>query len=231
MFFLAGSIILTAYLTLAFKVLQRLGLDAFQAIVFNYFTCVITGSIVNGSFTIDADAVESGWFGWSCLLGCMFIVLFNLVAITTQRINVAVAAVAYKVSLVIPFIFSIFLYNENIAGKQWLGITAALVGVVFTFIPNDQTGKKNIANKSLLYLLPVILFIGSGLQDTIIQYVERTYLNDSNKNASLITSFSAAAIIGIVVLLVQVNLIAHNDAKEDNACCKFATSWCVAANR
>ncbi|MEO7531130.1 MAG: hypothetical protein ABIS69_06955 [Sediminibacterium sp.] len=50
MFYLAGSILLTSYLTLAFKVCEKYKVNIFQAIVFNYITCVITGSFVNGSF-------------------------------------------------------------------------------------------------------------------------------------------------------------------------------------
>ncbi|WP_207492860.1 EamA family transporter [Aridibaculum aurantiacum] len=204
MLFLAGSIILSAYLILAFKMLQRLGLDLFQAIVFNYITCVITGSFVHGAFPIDNVAYSSGWFWWACGMGTVFIILFNLIGITTQRINVAVASVANKLSLIIPVVFSIYLYNESLSNIQWLGIVLVLVAVIFTCWPNRQTERKNTAQHFLLYLLPLVVFAGSGLLDTMIKYVETTYLNEVNQDAFLVTAFASAASIGLATLLLQV---------------------------
>lgn len=204
MLFLAGSIILTAYLILAFKMVQRLGLDTFQCIVFNYITCVITGSVVQGSFALNSDAFSAGWFGWAMVMGVMFIVLFYILAITTSRINVAVASIAYKLSLVIPVVFGIYLYNEPFPVIRWLGTMAALVSIVLVSSPNEQTKKKNLAFNYLLYLLPVVLFTGSGLLDTLIKYVETTYINSVNQNVFLVCAFASAAASGILLLLGRI---------------------------
>src|SRR5689334_887772 len=107
---LIGSIVLTSWLTLSFKWVELLKLDRLQAIVFNYIFCVITGSIVNGHVPDYGSNVQTDWFKWACLMGGVFIFLFNIIAFTAQRIGVAVASVANKLSLVIPFIFSIYLY-------------------------------------------------------------------------------------------------------------------------
>src|SRR5690242_11381383 len=117
---LVGSIVLTSWLTLSFKWVEQIGLNRFQAIVFNYLFCVITGSVVNGHVPNYSPNVHTSWFGWACLMGAVFISLFNVIGVTAQRISVAVASVANKLSLVIPFIFSIYLYNEQ-AG--WLKIS------------------------------------------------------------------------------------------------------------
>src|ERR1700712_5621849 len=105
MFFLIGSIILTSYLTLSFKVTERLRINTFQAIVFNYITCVITGSLFNGHFPVTAEAVRQPWFLWATFMGAVFISTFNLVGFTAQQLGVSVASVSYKLSLVIPFVF------------------------------------------------------------------------------------------------------------------------------
>ncbi len=204
MLFLAGSIVFSSMLVLAFKILQRLGLDLFQSIVFNYITCVITGSIIHGSFPITGEAVSAGWFPWAAVMGTMFIVLFNIVGITTQRISVAAASVANKLAIIIPVVFSIYLYNEKLLAAQWLGIVLVLVAVLLTCWPNKQTEQRNTARHSLLLLLPVVLFIGSGLLDTLIKFVETTYINEVNQNAYLVTAFAAAATIGSIILAVQV---------------------------
>lgn len=204
MVYLIGSIILTSYLTLSFKACERYRVNVFQAIVFNYITCVITGSIVNGAFPIHAENIQTPWFKWACIMGLMFVSIFNVVAITAQRIGVAVASVANKLSLIIPVILSVYLYQETVAGWKAIGVALALVAVVLTC----YSSKKNIdgkpAKKSMLiYLLPFILFLSSGLLDALINHVQLTYVTDENNNDYLVSSFFSAATIGTFVLLIQ----------------------------
>src|SRR6478735_2577203 len=104
MLFLIGSILLASYLTLAFKSLEKFGINTFQAIVYNYITCVITGSIVNGASPFKSGLLEHNWFPWAMIMGVLFIGLFLLIAFTAQRSGVSVASVANKLSLAIPFI-------------------------------------------------------------------------------------------------------------------------------
>ena len=202
MFYLVGSIILTSYLTLSFKMLERLRISNLQAIVFNYITCVITGSIVIGEFPIGEKVFVQPWFPWACIMGFTFVTLFNLIAYTTQKMGVAVASVANKLSLVIPFIFSLYLYNETSTLLKIAGIILALLAVLLTCWPHKhhQTSTaKNISNV-MLVLLPTVLFFGSGLLDTMIKYIEQMYLDASNNNAYLITSFAMAATAGLIIL-------------------------------
>ncbi|MEO5681331.1 MAG: EamA family transporter [Chitinophagaceae bacterium] len=202
MFFLTGSILLTSYLTLAFTITKRLGINTFQAIVFNYLTCVITGSFFNGHFPLDAEAIRQPWFIWAVLMGAVFIATFNIVAFTAQQLGVSVASVSYKLSMVIPFVFSVWLYKEPLTILKLLGIVLALVAVYLTVRRhNKQPGKKN--NKWLL-ALPVLLFAGSGLLDTMIKYTEQRFLNGQNNNDFLITAFASAATVGLVILLMLV---------------------------
>lgn len=207
MFFLLGSIILSSYLTLAFKVCQRYGINIFQAIVFNYVTCVVTGSVFSGSFPFTAENLQSDWMGWAMVMGAMFIILFYIIGFTAQKMGVAVASVSNKLSLVIPFLFSLYLYGEKATWLKVAGIAIALVSVVLTCYPNSKTdgGNKQKEGKGI-FLIPVILFIGSGFLDTLIKYAESQFLNEGNKNAYLIMGFAAASCIGLVMLLVQLML-------------------------
>jgi drug/metabolite transporter (DMT)-like permease len=194
-----GSIVLTSYLTLSFKMVERFGIPVFQAIVFNYITCVITGCLVNGS--VPVSSVNEPWFLWGGLAGCIFISLFNIIAITTQKIGVAVASVANKLSLVIPFVFSIYLYNEDITWIKIVGIVLALTAVLFTCWPSahhETAAHKHV--KSIAYLLPAVIFIASGFLDTLLKYVEQSFLNQGNTNAFFIVAFATAACLGVVSL-------------------------------
>jgi len=201
MIYLLGSIVLTSWLTLSFKVAERFQLNPLQVISFNYIVSVITGSIVNGQVNGYGKDISLDWFPWACLMGTVFIVLFNIIAFTAQKIGVAVTSVANKLSLVIPFIFSIYLYNEKATWLKILGVIVALIAVVLTCLPARKQEHKQ--RNHWLYIVPVLLFFGSGLLDTMIKYVEHHFLTAENVNEYLITAFTMAALLGIVSLGFQ----------------------------
>jgi drug/metabolite transporter (DMT)-like permease len=204
MLYLIGSILLTSYLTLAFKVCERYQVNIFQAIVFNYITCVITGSVVNGSFPVNAGVMATPWFKWACVMGVLFVSIFNIIGLTTQKIGVAVASVANKLSLIIPVVLSVYLYHETVAGWKLVGVILALVAVVLTcYQDRNQEAKKGNSLRKWEYFLPFILFIGSGLLDALINHVQKQYVTEENKNAYLISGFLSAAVIGFTLLLIQ----------------------------
>jgi len=204
MLYLFGSIILTSWLTLSFKILERFRINNLQAIVFNYLTCVITGSVVTGKIPIQKSTFSEPWFPWAFCMGTIFVLLFNLIAFTAQKLGVAIASVSNKLSLVIPFLFSIYLYNEPGTFLKIGGIVIALLAVVLTCYRPKNTSSS--ATSNLILLLPVVLFFGSGTLDTMIKYVEQRFLNDSNQNDYLITAFAVAALVGLVLLAFQVLL-------------------------
>ena len=204
MIYLIGSIVLTSYLTLAFKVCEKYGVSIFQAIVFNYITCVITGSIVNGSFPINVEVIHQTWFHWAFVMGVLFISIFNIVGMTAQKISVAVASVANKLSLIIPVILSVYLYHETVRGWKLFGVILALIAVILTcYQPRNKRNEKKEENGKWKYILPVALFLGSGLLDALINHVQQTYVTVENSNAYLISGFFSAAIIGTLYLEYQ----------------------------
>jgi drug/metabolite transporter (DMT)-like permease len=202
MLLLIGSIILTSYLTLSFTITGRLRINTFQAIVFNYISCVITGSLFNGHFPVNSVNIHQPWFPWALLMGGMFIVIFNIVAFTTQQLGVAVASVANKLSLVIPFVFSIYLYNEPITFLKILGIIIALLAVYLTVKPGEKIKRQH--SNAWVMVWPILLFAGSGLLDTLIKYTEQRFLNEQNSNDFLVTAFTSAGVTGIVILVTGI---------------------------
>jgi drug/metabolite transporter (DMT)-like permease len=198
LFFLIASIILTAWLTIAFKIVGRLGISNMQAIVFNYTVCVITGTVVNGSFPVNGSLAKEPWLPWALVMGCGFISLFNLAAYTVQKIGVAAATVAYKLSMVIPFVFSIYLYNEEATVLKIAGVAVALVAVWLTTRRAEKNNKQKVP--WMVWAMPLLLFVGSGLLDAMIKYVEQAFINPGNQNAYLITAFCVAASVGWLIL-------------------------------
>ncbi|HVM89662.1 MAG TPA: EamA family transporter [Puia sp.] len=207
MLYLIGSIVFTSYLTLCFKVIEKYNIEPFQAIMFNHFACVATGSFINGSTPFHESTLQQPWFKYALLMGAMFIFIFNIVGFATQKIGVAVASVANKLSLVIPFVFSVYLYNEKISLLKMAGIIVALLAVVLTCLqpkPDVEEGSRIKISPVLLLLVPSVLFFSSGLLDTLIKYVEQNFLDGNNNNIYLITAFLVAGTIGAITLTILV---------------------------
>ena len=197
LFFLIASILLSSYLSLAFSYLGKTKADIFQVIVLNYFVCVITGSFVNGSMPHPAIVLKhEGWYG-AVAMGIGFILVFNLMAITTQQISVAVSSVANKLSFIIPVVLSVLLFNESLLWVQWIGIGVALIAVLFTCYPTNTL--HNNSKMRLGILLPLLLFIGSGLLDTLMNFIQHKFVNDLNRHNYLVTGFGVAGVAGLLV--------------------------------
>lgn len=203
MIYLFLSILFNAYLGVIFAYFNRYKIDTFQAIVFNYITCVVTGSLALGKFPINLTTAGLPWFKWAILMGFLFITVFNLIAYSSNKVGITITQTANRLSLVIPVIFSYFLYHESISYLKILGILVALTAVVLA------SQKKSVAGNTKRKLsweifLPILLFLSSGVIDAMTKFVERTFLHDTDtSNAYLISGFGIAAIFGIVALLFQ----------------------------
>ena len=208
MIYLIGSIFLSTYLTIAFKICDRFGINKFQAIVFNYFICLVSGAVVNGTVPAYTQNIHEPWFKWAVIMGTGFVISFNLIAFTVEKNGLAIAAVASKLSLIIPFTASIFLYNENAGAFKITGICLALLSVVLTLYPSksfDNTNTPNNKRLSLqLIILPLVVFLATGFLDTLVKYVEQSFLTAANSNEYLVTAFTVAFTAGFILLILLV---------------------------
>jgi len=198
MIYLIATVLLNVLLFALFKLFPRYHVDGLQAIVVNYFVCVATGSIFLGAFPISKESVGQEWFPWALLMGAMFISLFNLIAWRTKEDGMTTTTIANKLSLVIPVLFSIFLYGEKLNTLKVTGIAIAFPAVYLTTrVSRDET-----RHRSLLF--PLLLFVGSGLLDTLVKYVEFSFLQTHKAQATYtVHLFATAAVLGTIFVIIQ----------------------------
>lgn len=203
MIYLALAIILTSYLTLSFKVLERLRIPNFPSIVFNYVACVATGWLFTGVPPFEGG-LSQPWLPWAVVMGVLFVTLFNVIAFSAQRINVAVTSVATKLSLVIPFLIAIPLYGEHVGVGQSVGIVLALAGVWLTCWPQGGVhGTSGKEHHGWMIIVPVLLFLGSGMLDAIIKYVQQAFVSGTGGDSIISTAFTVAGLLGSFLLVVR----------------------------
>jgi drug/metabolite transporter (DMT)-like permease len=121
-------------------------------------------------------------------------------AITTQRSGLSVVSVATKMALVIPIAFGLWYYQEPLGAFKAAGIVLALVAVYLVSLKKDSG--IILQKRNLVY--PVLVFLGSGLIDTSLNFLQNDFITDK----SLIPLFSStifmtAGVIGIMVLTAQ----------------------------
>ena len=119
-------------------------------------------------------------------------------ALTAQRNGVSVVSVAGKMSVVIPVIFGVVLYDESLSALKIFGIILAVVAVYLASVKDDL--KKH--EKAGL-LLPIILFLGSGAIDTTLKYVEINFVAENEVSLFSGSLFGFAAFFGLIILGIK----------------------------
>jgi drug/metabolite transporter (DMT)-like permease len=197
MFYLVATILLNVVISAIFKMFPKYGINTLQAIVVNYCVCVITGSLFIGALPFNVAAIHTTWFPWALLMGIGFICIFNLLAYSTRVDGITTTIIANKLSLVIPALFSVILYHEAVGIGKIAGIILAFPAVYLT------TRIKGEDNRPQNLLLPVLIFLGGGMLDTLMKYVQTNFLSSAEEQAVYaIYCFATAAILGVLLTII-----------------------------
>lgn len=194
MIYLFLSVLSSTAIFVLFKLFSKYNIDTLQAIVVNYATAFVCGFILYDGDISPTQIIETNWFIAAIGLGFLFIVIFNVMALTAQKNGLSVVSVASKMSLVIPVLFGIYVHNESTEAQKLIGIALALVAVYLTSIKKKDT---TVLTKSIY--LPIILFIGSGIIDTTVNH----FAPEGNIPMFLSTIFGIAGIMGFFLLLFK----------------------------
>ena len=197
MAYLIITILLNVLISAIFKLFPRFNIDTLQAIVVNYCVCVVTGCLFLGQIPINSSGFQQPWFPWALLMGAGFISIFNLIAYCTRVDGITTATIANKLSLVIPVILSIVLFHEAAGVGKIAGVVLAFPAVYLTTRVKENDGN----TPSLLW--PLLLFVGSGLLDTLVNYAQHRFLNTAELQATYtIYCFAIAGVLGISLVTV-----------------------------
>ncbi|WP_372946068.1 EamA family transporter [Muriicola sp.] len=190
---LALSILCSSLIFVIFKLYPRFRVQTLYAIIFNYITACLVGFTLMDEFPDITLIPGKSWFPGTVLMGVLFILIFNLMARTSQLLGVSVASVATKMSLTIPVVLGVLLYGEALGVLKVSGVILALFAVYFSSLKNKHLP----LNRRLLYL-PALVFLGSGIIDASIQYFEQNVLSAGEFPLFSSTVFASAACCGLV---------------------------------
>ena len=118
-------------------------------------------------------------------------------AMTAQKNGVSVTSIAGKMSVVVPVVFGIILYNESVTFLKIVGIIMALIAVYLSSVKEEKSEKKGTL------LLPVLLFIGSGTIDTLLKYIQENYVSDEDVSIFSGSLFGIAGVFAFFILVIK----------------------------
>ena len=197
-----GLTILTfSAMLIIFKYFGVFNVNNLQAIVVNYFTAgslAVANAKFNGLEYNLKSVLESNYIIPSIIIGLLFIVTFNLVAFGTQKIGIAVTTVANKMSMIIPVLFGLFLFQEEKNILKIAGIVLALFAIYFS---STNNGKLSFDKRYLLII--VLIFIGQGFADGTLNWVQKNAIDASNIQPFFATTFLLAGIAGFVFMIYE----------------------------
>lgn len=198
MVYLLLSILFATGLFVIFKYFGIYKIDILKAIVVNYIVALTIGFSLSENTISILEIHHQPWVFGAAFLGALFVAIFFVMAKTSQNNGVSVASVAGKMSVVIPILFGVLLYDESVTVLKIVGIIIALIAVYLTSVKEEKSDFKKAG-----LLFPILLFFGSGAIDTTLKYVEVNFVPKEEVAFFSGSLFGFAAIFGILVLGIK----------------------------
>jgi drug/metabolite transporter (DMT)-like permease len=198
------AVFFSSCIILTFRLFTNFRIDNLQAITTNYLAAALLSFLFYQKPVLGADLIVAPWFTWAMINGILFILVFYVFAHSAQKAGVAVTAVASKMSVIIPVSIGIFIYGENLVWLKVMGILLAFPAFYLVF-----SGRSHHKANTRYLLLPLILFIGTGSNDSVMKHAQQYYYGSENL-LFLGTVFAMSFLIGLLFLLQKVTFTHHN---------------------
>ena len=198
MIYIAISIILFNVLVVFFKLFEKYNIDNLQALISNYFISALLSLLLLSENDNIQSSIESEWFIHAIILGTLFISIFNIYALGIQKIGIATSSVINKMSFVVPVVFSIIFYENEVFSLSILfGVLLALLGI---YLSSTNNSSFNFDKKYLWIIL--IIFFGQGIVDIVLND-SKFYIPKEENILFFLILFISATTAGILILFAK----------------------------
>jgi drug/metabolite transporter (DMT)-like permease len=192
------SVLSSSLVFVIFRVFPRYGINTFHAIVINYFTAFTCGIILFGD-ELNSNSFSGEWLWFAVASGILFISLFFIMGLSSQKNGVALTSIATKMSMAVSLMLMLYIYDEQLVALKLIGIFLAFLGV---FLVTWNRNLTKSSENSLWMLL--LLFFGSGLLDLVLNYVQKYHLETISTSLFSAFCLGIAGIIGLLIMVVQI---------------------------
>lgn len=197
MFILILAVLLYVSIFVVFKFFAKFKVGNQSAIDINYFIASITGYLAFGGFSNFSRIINSEWLIFAFIISILFVLVFNLFAVCTQKISVTMTAMSSRMSVIVPVFVLLIIFQEQLSILKIIGLILTLASLYLILKPS----KKIKIEKSYI-IIPLLIFFGSGLSDTLFGYSKKIFEINSPQDSALFVStiFAFCFIIGLLIL-------------------------------
>jgi drug/metabolite transporter (DMT)-like permease len=168
------AIFFSSCIIVTFRLFSILRIDNLQAITANYLIAAILSFLTwQGDFSFSELPYRS-WFPLSMVNGVFFILVFFVFARSAQKAGVAITAVASKMSVIIPVGIGFLIYGDYLSILKIAGILTAFPAFYLIF----KKKNKSLESSKRYIFLPLILFLGTGTNDSVMKHAQKFYVGD-----------------------------------------------------
>lgn len=191
MWYIVLAVFFSSCIIISFRLFSIFKIHNLQAITINYVVASVLSYLTFGENVGLVEIVQKPWFFWSVLNGILFILVFFVFARSAQKAGVAITAVASKMSVIIPVAIGVLIYKDELNGFKMAGILSAFPAFYLIF-----AGRQSHEPNLKYIFLPVLLFLGTGSNDSIMKHAQKFYIGDEYL-LFLASVFFVALLIGL----------------------------------
>lgn len=196
LFFLL-SILCSSLLLNIFRFFSHFKVNTLPAIVVNYAVAASLSFTINGAGFELQTFLAAPWNSITVILGLLFITLFNLMAYCSNHLGVTSTSIANKVTFIFPALIGILFYNESSSFIKTTGLILAIGAVLLSGGKLDTSGHRKD------FLLLILLFVGGGLLDSLLNHSQRELIEPGNTAYFFGHLFLFAFLFGGAFLIYQ----------------------------
>ena len=199
MIYLITAILFGSLFAILFKIFQRKGIDALQAIGINYVVAFALGSL--GSLTQGFSTTGmASWILPAMGAGLFMMGSFVTMNMTTRSHGIAIATIAARVAFVVPVLCAfLFLHGDE---PRWLASALVIASLLLIFHHRQEI---NTSTRNLLNPIPV--FICYGMANFLLKLSQQIVAQNGGGNAelSLVTgvAFLSALLFTVIYYMMQ----------------------------
>jgi drug/metabolite transporter (DMT)-like permease len=180
-----------------FKWAERRGGHMPMLVSTNYLVMAIVLALYfwfTDNLDLSADVVKVG-----LVIGCAFITSMTVLTTALKLVHVGSVLTALRLSMVLPVVVSVLIWNESVIPGQIVGIALALIALFFMTHGSNHAHK--LSGPKAMAMIAAV-FLCQGISMSCLRWVHFAGLDDQHLKVLLVTS-ATAGLLGLIVIAVH----------------------------
>ncbi len=191
------SILSSTTIFVVFKLSEKLRVSTLPIITINYTVATLLGFFLANKKDYNHNLLDQNWLWLGVIIGVFYIAMFFLLAKSTKTAGITPTTIAAKMSVIFPIALSISIEpNDTLTPLKLTGFVLAIAALLLaTYRSQNKIGE------SRKIWLPIILFVGMGVTDSLVKYAQSTYITDNLTAVFTSLVFATSGVIGFSVIV------------------------------